>query len=119
MDGTETDIGSATSAGAGGGGCVGGGGASARGHTAGGPSAGGGQAGGYLGGGGAAGAAGGLGLVGGSALEAPLLGKTDPWWSAAWREARGTLALFGTRQMACLAPFFFYTGFNQPYQLNT
>ena len=34
-------------------------------------------------------------------------------------EARETLKLFGTRRMAMLAPLFFYTGFNQPYQLNT
>ena len=34
-------------------------------------------------------------------------------------EAMCTLRLFGTRRMAVLAPLFWYTGFNQPYQLNT
>eukprot|EP00967_Tisochrysis_lutea_P102352 scaffold154011_cov31-Tisochrysis_lutea.AAC.2 len=49
----------------------------------------------------------------------PLLGQQQPAWSAACQEARETLSVFGSRRMAILAPFFFYTGFNQPYQLNT
>jgi len=59
------------------------------------------------------------GAGGGEALEAPLLREARSSCGAAWRETRSTLALFGTRRMAFLAPFFFYTGFNQPYQLNT
>ena len=34
-------------------------------------------------------------------------------------EARRTVMMFFTPRMAMLAPLFWYTGFNQPYQLNT
>ena len=34
-------------------------------------------------------------------------------------EMRATIAMFGTRRMMLLSLIFFYTGFNQPYQLNT
>jgi MFS family permease len=37
-------------------------------------------------------------------------------WQA---EAVETVRLFGTRKMLLLGPLFWYTGFNQPYQLNT
>eukprot|EP00966_Prymnesium_polylepis_P230024 5322657-Prymnesium_polylepis.1 len=30
-----------------------------------------------------------------------------------------TLSFFATRRMLLLSPLFFYTGFNQPYQLDT
>ena len=33
-------------------------------------------------------------------------------------ELRATLSLFGTKRALCLAAIFWYTGFNQPYQLN-
>lgn len=32
---------------------------------------------------------------------------------------KATFALFGTRRMMLLSLIFFYTGYNQPYQLNT
>eukprot|EP00518_Triparma_eleuthera_P008779 CAMPEP_0182478344 /NCGR_PEP_ID=MMETSP1319-20130603/32348_1 /TAXON_ID=172717 /ORGANISM="Bolidomonas pacifica, Strain RCC208" /LENGTH=450 /DNA_ID=CAMNT_0024679671 /DNA_START=204 /DNA_END=1553 /DNA_ORIENTATION=- len=34
-------------------------------------------------------------------------------------EMKATFALFGTRRMMLLSLIFFYTGYNQPYQLNT
>ena len=39
-----------------------------------------------------------------------------PTWIA---EATATIRLFSTRRMATLSLLFWYTGFNQPYQLNT
>lgn len=39
--------------------------------------------------------------------------------ATAWQDFTGTLSMFATKRMACLGILFFYTGFNQPYQLNT
>ncbi|KAJ8601234.1 hypothetical protein CTAYLR_003236 [Chrysophaeum taylorii] len=39
-------------------------------------------------------------------------------YEARFSEARKTLRLFSTKKAATLAPLFWYSGFNQPYQLN-
>lgn len=49
------------------------------------------------------------------APDASAAAATESWDV----EAIATLRLFFTRRMAFLAPLFWYTGFNQPYQLNT
>lgn len=43
----------------------------------------------------------------------------EPPPATPWVELRRTLALFGTPRMGWLSCLFFYTGFNQPYQLVT
>jgi len=45
----------------------------------------------------------------------PSHGSGSDWY----REAKATVKLFRTRTMLFLGPLMWYTGFNQPYQLNT
>ena len=45
----------------------------------------------------------------------PSFPATMDWYT----EAKATIRLFGTRTMVILGPLMWYTGFNQPYQLNT
>ena len=55
-----------------------------------------------------------------SAAVATPANAGDADGTGAWSvEAIATLKLFLTRRMAVLSPLFWYTGFNQPYQLNT
>merc|ERR1719424_492529 len=50
-----------------------------------------------------------------SDIVAPIASEMQEYnWAD---EARATLQLFGTRRYLILAPIYFYTGFNQPYQL--
>ena len=47
--------------------------------------------------------------------DAPLELSQSDWFT----EMKATLSLFKTRRMLYLSLIFFYTGYNQPYQLNT
>lgn len=57
---------------------------------------------------------------GGASSTSPGSAVTQTIPGASWQEeARHTLAMIGEPRIVLLAPLFFYSGFNQPYQLDT